>query len=295
MSNIKQIETFYWTVKLGTLQRAADKLFITQSAATKRIKELEKNSAQPLFEVHAQKSTLSAKGEELLLAAESVLDSLNTLDSLRGPAHRKVRNIRIGITELVTVTWFTRFVKHLKSVYPDISLIPDVDLSARLKMKMLGGELDAIVVPMEYLSSDMDYILVDSVEFSWVAPPLSFRETMPITLKTLARLPIIIQGPQSGITTRCEQRFAQGGVEYSKVYGSNSLFALASLIRAGVGASCIPKALFQGEIDSGAFQEVHLETGIEKVDYHFAFLKHNHPSLGFLIGDLARQCVQAAN
>lgn len=39
MLTVKQIETFYWVAKLGTVQRAADKLHITQSAATKRLQD----------------------------------------------------------------------------------------------------------------------------------------------------------------------------------------------------------------------------------------------------------------
>lgn len=291
MANIKQIETFYWTLKLGTLQRAASKVFITQSAATKRIRELEKQSSLPIFEVNAQKNALTLKGEELLAAAESVLDSLRQLDDLRASAQRTIRTIRIGLTELVTLTWFSRFVEHLNSVYPNISLLPDVDVSARLRQKMLAGDLDLIVVPAEYVTSEMDSLLIDSVEFAWLAPPRSFTEDMPLALRSLARLPMIVQGPDSGITTRCESLFAQAGIEFKKVYGSNSLFALAALIRAGVGASCIPKALFQKEIDNGLFQEVLLDAGAERVDYHFAFMKHDQHALGYLMASLARQCV----
>lgn len=292
MANIKQLETFYWTIKLGTLQRAADKLFITQSAATKRIRELEKQSSHPLFEENAQKSALTPKGEELLLAVEAVLESLKGLEDLRSSAQRTMRTIRIGITELIALTWFSRFVELLNSVYPNISLIPDVDLSARLQQKMLTGDIDLIVVPSDYVTSDMESILIESVEFSWLAPPRSFSESMPLPLKSLAKLPMIVQGPLSGITTRCEQLFAQAGITYKAVYGSNSLFALAALIRAGVGASCIPKILFEKEIENGLFQEVILDAGNDFVDYHFAFLKHDHRALGYLLGNLARQCVQ---
>jgi hypothetical protein len=45
MLTVKQIETFYWVAKLGTVQRAADKLHITQSAATKRLQDVEAKSA----------------------------------------------------------------------------------------------------------------------------------------------------------------------------------------------------------------------------------------------------------
>jgi DNA-binding transcriptional LysR family regulator len=292
MTNIKQIETFYWTVKLGTLQRAAGKLFITQSAATKRIKELEKSASIPLFESNAQKSALTIKGEELLIAADGVLSSLQALDELRTSAQRTIRTVRIGISELVTLTWFSSFVGQVKHMYPHISIIPDVDISAKLQQKLLVGELDMIVVPVDYVSGEMVSLLVDSVDFAWFAPPGSFQEGLTVTLRDLARLPIIVQGPQSGITTRLENLFAQSGVEFVKVFGSNSLFALAALIRAGVGVSCIPRVLFESDLERGFFQEVKLESGVKPVDYHFAFMRHDQQALGYTLASIVRECVK---
>ncbi|MFJ7005129.1 LysR family transcriptional regulator [Pseudomonas putida] len=293
MSNIKQIEAFYWTVKLGTLQRAAGKLFITQSAATKRIKELEKQASVPLFDSNAQKSSLTSKGEELLVAAGAVLESLQQLDEMRTSAQRTMRTVRIGLSELATLTWFSGFVQQMRVIYPHISLLPDVDISARLQQKMMTGELDLIVVPVDYVSPEMESLLIDSVDFAWLAPPGSFEAGVPVTVSELARLPVIVQGPQSGITTRLEQLFAQSGVEFTKVYGSNSLFALAALIRAGVGVSCIPKVLFEEDIACGLYQEVTLATGATPVDYHLAFMKHDQQALGYTLGALARGCAKS--
>jgi DNA-binding transcriptional LysR family regulator len=294
MSNIKQIETLYWTIKLGTLQRAANKMFVTQSAATKRLKELEKRAFLPLFEDNAQKSSLTPKGEEVMSAAEAVLDSLRSLEDLRESAPRTIRTLRIGISELVTLTWFSSFVQNLNSVYPNVSLLPDVDVSARLQQKLLKGDLDLAVVPGDYVTTDMESLPIDSVDFAWLAPAGSFKQDMPLSLKALSRLPVIVQGPDSGITTRCDQLFAEAGIEYTRVYGSDSLFALASLIRAGVGVSCVPRGLFAKEIASGQFQEVTLEQGIQPVEYHLAFMKHDQRALGFLMASLARRSVDAS-
>lgn len=292
MINIKQIETFYWTLKLGTLQRAATRLFITQSAATKRLQELEKQACLPLFEPGSHKVQLSAKGAELLEASEGLIASLARLDALRGAAHQVQRAVRMGLTELVTITWFTDFVARTKAELPDITLHPDVDLSARLQRKLLDGDLDLVVIPQDYVTAAMASIPLQSITFTWLAPPRLFPEGTTLSLKQLALWPIIVQGPDSGITQRCEQLFAQEGIEFNHVYGSNSLFALLALIRAGVGISCLPRGLFVDEIERGEFQEVTLEVPPAAVNYHLAFLKHGRTALIDTLADLARQSTQ---
>lgn len=294
MINIKQIEAFYWTLKLGTLQRAATSLFITQSAATKRLQELEKQACLPLFEASRHKTQLTAKGVELLEASEALIDSLARLEALRGNHLQNVRTVRMGVTELVTLTWFSSFVAKVRVAHPEVSLHPDVDLSARLQRKLLDGDLDLVVIPEDYVTPAMTSIDLQSVEFSWLAPTHHFPEKKTLSLKELAKWPLIVQGPQSGITHRCEQLFAQAGIEFNRVYGSNSLFALVALIRAGVGVSCVPRELFVDDIARGELQEIDVQVSQPYVHYHLAFLKHTRSGLTQSLATLASQSAKKA-
>lgn len=291
MINFKQIEAFYWTLKLGTQQRAATRLFITQSAATKRLQELEKQACLSLFETNGHKAHLSAKGFELLEASEGLIESMARLEALRGASRQTIRTIRMGFTELVTLTWFSAFAASVKTVHPDVSLHPDVDLSASLQKKLLDGDLDLVVIPEDYVTPAMTAIALQSIEFAWLAPARQFTENTTISLKELASWPIIVQGAHSGITQRCEQLFAQAGIEFNHVYGSNSLFALVALVRAGVGVSCLPKDLFADELERGELQEIAVEAPQAIVNYQLAFLKHGQNVLTESLAALASQCV----
>lgn len=293
MINRKQIEAFYWTLKLGTLQRAATQLFLTQSAVTKRLQALENQAYLPLFEGSGPKAHLSAKGAELLEACEGLITSLARLDGLRGASRHTLRTVRMGLTELVTVTWFSDFAARVKAVHPEVALHPDVDLSASLQRKLLDGDLDLVVIPQDYVTPAMAAIDLQSVEFTWLAPASLALHERSLSLKELAQWPIIVQGAHSGITQRCEQLFARSGIEFNRVYGSNSLFALVALIRAGVGISCLPRGLFGDEIRRGELQEMVLDAPPESVNYQLAFLKHGHLGLTDSLAGLASQCAAA--
>lgn len=79
MPTVKQLEAFYWTARLGTLARAADRLHVTQSAITKRLRELEAISAAPLFEPGPRKAVLTLHGREMLGEVERLLALLGEL------------------------------------------------------------------------------------------------------------------------------------------------------------------------------------------------------------------------
>jgi len=70
---IRQIETFYYTAKLGSLSLAADKLCITQAAASMALKEFEHQLGEQLFERVGKKLILNDKGSAILETTAEIL------------------------------------------------------------------------------------------------------------------------------------------------------------------------------------------------------------------------------
>lgn len=291
MVSIKQVEAFYWTVQLGTLERAASKLYITQSAATKRLQELEKNSCLPIFKKSGQKTSITAKGEELFHLAETMLERLALLSKLRAPDQDVVRLLRIGVTELATLTWFSRFVRTMNAVYPMIAIQPDVDLSECLQRKLITGELDVIVVGADYLTPAMHSVALQSVPLTWIAPSTLPLPSSVLDVAALAQYPVIIQGPESAVTQRCELMFSEAGYEFTRVYGSSSIFALVSLVKAGIGISCVPEIVFEREAASGDLIALKTCPSPRPLEFHAAFLKVSKGLMGYVVADIVRKCI----
>ncbi|MCQ9329080.1 LysR family transcriptional regulator [Pelistega suis] len=79
MLTFKQIDALYWTASLGSFSSAAEKLHTTQSAITKRIKELEAYFQVEVFNRSSKKVVLTPKGEEVYQLA---IDLINKRDSM---------------------------------------------------------------------------------------------------------------------------------------------------------------------------------------------------------------------
>src|SRR5687768_14933338 len=106
MITIKQIEALRWIVELGTFDRAAKRLNTTQSAISKRIQELEVAVGFPIFDRPQRGAKLTDKGEQLLAMGYSILDIHERMLSLRVGGETSPRRLRLGVTELSTLTWF---------------------------------------------------------------------------------------------------------------------------------------------------------------------------------------------
>jgi len=290
MLTIKQLQTFYWIARLGTVSKAADKLHVTQSAATKRLQELEAVAATPLFESGPRKEFLTPKGKELVTDCERLLAMLSELERLKNTTVQPVRTLHVGLGELAVLTWFPAFLQRMKALFPTITVQPEIDLSSILRRKVEEGHLDFAFIPEPAEAEGLVRVRLGEAQFGWFAPPGEFVPGTIYPLHELATKPIIEQSVHSIITTLCSRLWEGAGANPQKIYGGNNVFALGSLISAGVGISCLPVALFKREVELGKLQLVETTPAAPTVTYYCCFLKYPNSAIGYEVADIARRC-----
>ena len=289
MLTVKQIEAFYWVARLGTLNRAAERLHITQSAATKRLQEVESIAAAPLFEGNGRKNLLTPKGREMVRECEKLLSQFDELDAVKKAARQPARIVHVGLTELTALTWFPRFIVEVKRRHPEVTIQPEIDLSSLLLKKLEAGKLDFAFLPDPPPADGLVRMELGAVPFGWFAAPGTFEAGLTYSLKDLAAYPVIEQGSNSIITELCARLWETAGIQPTRVYGGGNVNALAGLISAGVGISCLPVAMFEQSARAGRLQMVPTKPEAPSVSYFCCFLKNMHSALGYGVTDLARK------
>ncbi|SAK63381.1 LysR family transcriptional regulator [Caballeronia glebae] len=295
MLTIKQLEAFFWVARLGTVDRAASKLHITQSAATKRLQELESMVIEPLFDSQRSKAKLSLKGQELLELCKDLLEGVAHLDELQSSTRSVARILQIGITELVATTWFPLFIRKMKEVYPNVVVQPELmHLSVELRTKVLDGSLDIAFVPETDTQRTLARVELNSVPFAWFCAPGLFPKDTPVTLQQLSSAAVIEQDERSIITQLCRRLFSEAGVEPRRVFGGSSVLAMAGLIEAGIGISCLPESIVSNYVHSGRLQMVHTRPPAPSLRYCTVFMNNPQSGIGYSIAEIARQCSNTA-
>jgi len=105
--------------------KAAEELFITQSAVSRQIKALEDNLGLKLFERRPRSLTLTENGQALYRIATDALDRLQSAtDKLRAETH--ARQLSITTTTGFASLWLIPRLRRFTKLYPDI----DVRISA---------------------------------------------------------------------------------------------------------------------------------------------------------------------
>lgn len=190
---------------------------------------------------------------------------------------------------MTALTWFPMFLKRMKDVYPNVTIQPEIDQSLPLFEKLIDGSLEFAILPD---MPDVDALIqvpIGHVQFGWFSAPGRFKDKEPQSLPELSVHPVIEQSSYSIITRLCSQMWEGAGVQPERINGGNNVVALAGLVAAGVGISCLPVPLFEKEIAQGTMQLIETNPPAPSVTYYCYFLKYPNSSLGYNVADIAKQ------
>ncbi|MGA0534123.1 LysR family transcriptional regulator [Hansschlegelia sp. KR7-227] len=251
--NFRQLQTFLEIVRLGSFAAAAAKLNATQSTVSARIQELEQDLRAALFDRSQRKATLTAKGRELVSYAERALALDAEIRQQIGPREGLSGVVRVGVAELVAMTWLPLLAKALHERCPKITLELDIALTAPLRSRLQSGDLDIALIPGA--SFDPGYVVrpLGSVQFEWMAGGEFVAPPRPLSAADFADLRILSLGENSYHFDTVSSWLARSG-STQRPDLCNSMTVLATLTAASVGISLLPPSCYARELADGTLK-----------------------------------------
>ena len=149
----------------GTLTKAADSLYLSQSALSHSIKKLEGQINTPIWKKEGRNLRLTAAGESLQTLANRVLPQfVHTELLLKQIAKGELGSLRIGMECHPCYQWLLRVIQPYLEQWPEI----DMDVRQEFQFGALGAllnyEIDVLITPDPLFKPTLDYIPVFDYE-----------------------------------------------------------------------------------------------------------------------------------
>nr|WP_298097209.1 LysR family transcriptional regulator [uncultured Shinella sp.] len=242
MPNLRQLETLLWIARLGTHERAARRLNMTQSTMSKRMQELELACGFPLFNKRGRHMVLTDQGARLAELAERMVDLHQEIEAIRTSTD-VVTPLVIGVTELSAQTWLPRVVRLLRSDSYRGTQTIHVDHAHRLIDMLDGGQLDLAVCRDVKVSRSIVGHMLAKVEFELVASAKLIAADQEITRELLCSLAYVSQGPRENAADIFSEWLLDRGLIFERSIRTDSVAATVGLLLAEQGVSLLPKGL----------------------------------------------------
>ena len=246
-----ELRTFLAVAEEKSFSAAAQRLFITQPAISKRIQSLERHLGAPLFDRVGKKVYLTEAGTLLIERAETILqlakdtekEIFNLHDTISGRLNLATSH-HIGLHRLAPV------LKNFSQRYPDVLLDIQFEDSEVAYQMVRSGQVELAVVTLNPVETDLDADLIAKLVWH---DPLVFVSTAANlridTMQKLAEHPCILPGLATYTGRIVLDRFAQAGIALKPTLSTNYLETIGMLVSVGLGWSVLPQSMI-GDLDA---------------------------------------------
>jgi len=266
----KQLEAIYWVTRLGGFAAAARHLHTSQSAISKRIRELELQFDAELFDRSLRTARLTDRGEQMFRLAQHLLAQRDAAVEQFAHADLLESSIRIGVTELIAMTWLPGLIRAVQAGFPRVVIEADVDTSTVLREKLTGDALDLMIVPEVFDDADtaqLSMAVIGKAELAWMCKPGTLDTRKTLRLNELATHRLLIQGMTAGTGLVYKRWLRNNGVRAANLIVCNNLLGRIALTISGLGVSYLPVACMQPLLRAGVLEMVDATPALPPIRY----------------------------
>jgi LysR family hydrogen peroxide-inducible transcriptional activator len=157
LPTVRQLRYFVALTEESHFGRAAARCFVSQSAFSVAIRELETLLDATLVDRTNRKVTITAKGKEVAVLAKLCLQDLKTLvESARGDAGPLAGTLQLGVIPTVAPFMLPRVLPPLRDSFPGLKLYLYEDITQRLHEQLMEGAIDLMLLALPYTLSGVE-------------------------------------------------------------------------------------------------------------------------------------------
>ena len=243
---------FKEVAEAGNISTAAKNLYISQSAVSQSIKQLETALQARLFSRSPRGVSLTGEGQMLYQYVPSALGLLATgEDKLSQAQQLLLGTLVIGASDTVTSFFLTHYLDAFHRLHPGIRLKIVSGRSAKVLSMLKSGAVDIAFAssPSDSAISNWPCFSTHSVFVAGSSYECDFDHVY--TRQEIAAFPLILLERKASSRVFLEQYFLQSGITLTPEIELSSRQLLVTLARIGLGVAGVTQEFVQDALDSG--------------------------------------------
>ena len=148
---IKQLRYFVALCDELHFGRAAKRCFVSQSAFSNALQELESTLSTQLVDRTNRSVTITAIGQDVATQARLVLRDVDSLvEAAQGSTKPLCGEVRLGVIPTIAPFMLPVILPKLRRTYPEMQLLLIEDQTQRIYERLMAGELDVLLLALPW-------------------------------------------------------------------------------------------------------------------------------------------------
>ncbi|MEB3753081.1 LysR family transcriptional regulator [Acinetobacter sp. MD2(2019)] len=249
--NLAAFEAFIKVMETGSISLAADQLFITQPAVTKRIHSLEEYFGATLFEAAGRGIQPTHTAHMLLPKIKTWMNELSDMHHTLSHQQEKVQGrLKIGTSHHLGLHYLPQYLKQYVQEYPKVTLDVHFVDSEQAHEQVLAGDLEFAFLTLPPIGDErLEYqkIWNDPLVFV-VAPFHPLAQKPQLELGDLMQYPSLLPSAKTYTSQITLAEFEKQGLKPKVSMSNNPLESIRMLVSIGLGWSVLPKTLVNQDL-----------------------------------------------
>lgn len=143
---LEELKAFIAVVDHTSLTKAAEKLYLTQSAVSRRVQQLEDALGTTLLDRSSRPPSVTAVGQRVYQSGAAILRDLDRLMRITKDDEEPSGTFRIGLPQVIADVALFEIARRLKTSFPRLELRCRTEWSTTLQHAVSNGDLDAAIL-----------------------------------------------------------------------------------------------------------------------------------------------------
>ena len=265
---------FYETARYRSFSTAAGRLYISQSAISQCIHQLESDLNVQLFVRTRKGVSLTNEGKILFLKVENAINSIEQGESqLERLRHLKSGELKIAAGDSITTHFLLDHLEKFHALYPDIRIEMESSYSSEMIAFVKEGKTDLAFVNMPFYDDELIIEPLFEITDTFVCGP-NFEQKNSYSWEEVAQLPLILLEKNSSSRCFLDKIFMDKGISLNpqiEIAAHDLLIRFASI---HLGVSCIVEEFSKEELEKGLIKKISLNPPLPKRSIGCAYLKN---------------------
>lgn len=251
--DLHYLEIFYEVAKAKSFTKAAEKLFINQSAVSIQVKKFEDILKVKLFDRSSKKIKLTYIGEALYKMAEDIFEKVKRAEKEISRVIEVDRaRIAIGASSIIAEPLLPALMKDFSLSHEEIEYNVTVSNKEHLLKLLKEGELDVIIIDSEHITdSNLEIMSIEKVPYVLIS---SQKYAKP---EDIEKDPIITRNTIQNNNKAIELIEDKYGISFNtKINVVGSLEVIKGMVKEGIGNVILPYYAVYKDIKKGDFKVI---------------------------------------
>ena len=265
---------FYETARFRSFSTAAQHLYVSQSAISQCIQQLESDLDVQLFIRTRKGVSLTNEGKILFSKVENAIGSIEQGESqLNKLRHLEAGELKIAAGDAITSHFLLKYLEKFHDLYPDIRIEMANSYSSQMAALVKEGDADLAFVNMPLKDDELVIEPCFEINDIFVCGP-DFKQQNSYTWEEVSKLPLILLEKNSSSRRFLDKSFKKKNIALNpqiEMAAHDLLIRFASI---HLGVSCVVEQFSKAELENGLIKKLPLDPPIPKRSIGYAYLKN---------------------